>query len=394
MNSNIYTEVGYKQAHKYGNDVCGDVILTRKVKEENRTIVVLSDGLGSGIKANVLANMTASMTMNFTTLNEPVQRTADIIIQTLPVDKKRKISFASFSTADVDSNGKVRLLEYGNPKAILIKHGILCELDRRKLSILGINNVHQTLYESEFIAAEGDRLLMFSDGVSQSGIGRQDMPFGWEREEIYQYLQYLIRQNPGMSASEMASKVVNRSIGNDIFKAQDDITCSSIYFREPRKMLICTGPPYNHENDLLLADKVKSFEGTRVVCGGTTAQIISRLLNEEIEVDMLSGRMGLPPIGTMEGVNLVTEGILTIGRVEVLLEEMQQGDDLEDSPAGDILKLIREHDSIEFLVGTRVNEAHQDPSLPVELEIRRNVVKRIARLLEEKFLKKVKISFL
>jgi hypothetical protein len=51
-------------------------------------------------------------------------------------------------------------------------------------------------------------------------------------------------------------------------------------------------------------------------------------------------------------------------------------------------------DVIHFLVGTCVNIAHQDPNLPVELEIRRNVIKKIIRILEEKFLKQVKVQYL
>jgi len=65
-----------------------------------------------------------------------------------------------------------------------------------------------------------------------------------------------------------------------------------------------------------------------------------------------------------------------------------------DNPAGNIVKRIRESDMIDLMVGTRINEAHQDPSLPVELEIRRNVIKKIAFLLEDKYLKKVRLQFI
>ena len=100
----------------------------------------------------------------------------------------------------------------------------------------------------------------------------------------------------------------------------------------------------------------------------------------------------LPPLSYMEGIDLITEGILTLSKVERLLTqgipEKSQG------PANDLVNLIQNSDKITFIVGTRINVAHQDPNLPVELEIRRNVVKKIKYLLETKFLKDVEITYL
>lgn len=388
----IFIEVGSKQIQKYGNCVCGDIFLTKKVKEEQRTVTVLSDGLGSGVKANILASMTSSMALNFTLLNEPAERMADIIVNTLPIDNVRKIGFASFTIVDVDSEGNTKILEFGNPKAIVLRGSEKLLLQRKEISFVNNSKINQRLYWSEFVAQKEDRIIHFSDGVSQSGIGRKDMPFGWGHK-VEDYIKQVVRSDDTISAKEMVKRLVAQAVQNDILRPQDDITAAVMYFRKPRKMLVCTGPPYNEERDKVLAEKIRCFDGVKIICGGTTAMIVSRELKRPIEVDIFSGRKGLPPVSNMYGVDIVSEGILTIGRIVSILQDYNQSYVIEDSPAGDIIKNFLLHDEIEFMVGTRVNEAHQDPTLPVELEIRRNVIKKIASILEEKLLKKVKIQF-
>jgi len=181
---------------------------------------------------------------------------------------------------------------------------------------------------------------------------------------------------------------------NDGYISKDDTSCASIYFRQPRKLMIVTGPPYEEENDKTLGKLVKSFEGKKVVCGATTADIIARELGVEIEDNLVFEDPELPPVSHMDGIDLVTEGILTITKVTRILKDYSTSSTLGKGPADRIVKLVQQSDEIHFVIGTRVNIAHQDPNLPVDLEIRRTVVKRIARLLEEKFLKEVTIKYI
>jgi len=159
-------------------------------------------------------------------------------------------------------------------------------------------------------------------------------------------------------------------------------------------MLICSGPPYDQENDGIYAEKVKKFEGKKVLCGATTGDIIAREWGKDISDTFDFDDPELPPVSSMEGVDLITEGILTLTKVSNLLRDYNHQTQLDKGPADQIVKMILQSDEIDFIVGTRINIAHQDPSLPIELEIRRTVVKRIATILEEKFLKEVKIEFL
>lgn len=393
MKNDLFVEVGHFLRQKAGNEVCGDVFLSQKINAEKRTIIILSDGLGSGIKANILATMTASMALNFIKSNSPIEHTARIIMNTLPIDSFRKASFSSFTIIDIQEGHKVKLMEYGNPGAIIWRNGSCFEPDKTEVKIRN-NKVKQRLYTSEFNMDMNDRIIVFSDGISQAGMGRPDTPFGWGSDNLRTHLESVINDNRFISAGDLAKNIVNRAMNRDSFLARDDMSAGSVYFREPRKMLLCTGPPYKPENDRYLADSVNIFNGCKIICGGTTAQIVSRILDREVTLNMADATEGLPPDASMDGVDLVTEGILTIGRVSEFLERYDQLADDIKGPAGKIIKFFHRNDEIHFLVGTRVNEAHQDPNLPVELEIRRNVVKKIAQLLEKKFLKGTEIEYI
>ncbi|QKG79549.1 SpoIIE family protein phosphatase [Tenuifilum thalassicum] len=389
-----HVDVGCVQLSKFGAQVCGDVFLSRKIKEEERTIVAVSDGLGSGVKANVLATLTASMAVNFTLAKQPVERTARIIMQTLPVDQKRQISYATFTIADVEGSGETRIIEFDNPGWILVRNTKIVEIDKQELFIDLNDGRKRKMLLSQFKLQRDDRIVLVSDGVTQSGIGTARMPFGYGEDALKRYVCKLVKENSGISAYELARDIISKSNANDIYKPQDDITCAVIHFRNPRKLLICSGPPFNESRDKQLAEQIMSFDGRKIICGGTTSLIVSRELGIPIRVGLSIDSSGLPPISHMEGVDLVTEGILTIGKVAEILETLQDTEVYDTGPAAEIVKQMFQSDIIYLLVGTKINVAHQDPSLPVELEIRRNVMRKIARLLEDKFLKKVEIQFI
>ena len=248
---------------------------------------------------------------------------------------------------------------------------------------------------SNFNLLENDRLVMVSDGITQSGIGNAGMPFGWGNKNLQ---DFVIRKNAAsliVSASDLAKAVVKKASQNDIYKLQDDASCAVFFRRKPRQLLLCSGPPFTAAKDKFLANSVNEFKGTKILCGGTTARIISRELNREIVPEPMDKMIyGLPPAFKMDGIDLVTEGILTLDKVCQILKTLQNQDIPIEGPAASIINYMMNADVIHFLVGTCVNVAHQDPNLPVELEIRRNVIKKIICILEEKFLKQVKVQYL
>lgn len=394
MGEDFFVEVDYQQKPYEGQRICGDIFLSGKVKEENRIVVVLSDGMGHGIKASVLATLTATMALNFTKEHKEPERTAEIIMKTLPECSERKMNYSTFTIIDVEQSSKVTLLEYENPECLLIRDRKIVKPDSKNIILSSEQNCGKKMRVWSFVPVKGDRIVFCTDGVAQSGLGTPRFPFGWGMDNVGRFAIDMIKQYPQISARNLASKILNMAYRNDGFQSKDDTTCGIIYFREPRELLICTGPPYNQEDDPVLAAEVRDFKGKKIVMGATTGDIVSRELNLKIEDVFKFEDPDLPPINVMEGIDLFTEGILTLNKVEKILKAFNPNTKLGRGPADEIVKLILESDAIKIIIGTRINIAHQDPHLPVELEIRRTVVNRIAQLLEEKLLKKVGVSYI
>lgn len=394
MEKPFFIEVNSQQRNHHGERISGDVFLTENVREENRIITVLSDGMGHGVKANILATLTSTMALNFTREHKEPDLIAEIIMNTLPVCSERKISYATFSIVDIESDGRANILEYDNPRAIILRGSQPYEPDWKTVVLEKGRNAGKRLYKCTFYPSKEDRIILMSDGVSQSGMGSVPWPLGWERDNIRQYASSLVSNDPSISAATLSAKIVNMAYKHDNYEAKDDISCATLYFREPRKLLICSGPPYEEEKDGELAAMVTGYNGKVILCGGTTADIVARELNRKIVDELIFEDPELPPESFMEGIDLVTEGILTLQKVSELLKGFKNSVKLRKGPADKIVKMIMESDEINFIVGTRINVAHQDPALPVDLEIRRTVVRRIARMLEDKWLKQVTVDYI
>jgi len=393
-NNPFYVEVSCQQKNFDGERICGDVFLSKKIKEENRIIAVLSDGMGHGVKANMLSTLTATMALNFTEEHKDFQKIAEIIMNTLPVCSDRKMSYSTFTIVDIDYDGETKILEYDNPQSIILRGNKIYDPEWNCIILESEKNAGKELRICSFVPQKEDRLIICSDGITQSGLGGKKYLFGWGRENLEEYLLELVNHDKLISAPVLASKVVNLANINDEYHSKDDSSCAVIYFRQPRKLLICTGPPFDEAKDIELGEKVKNFEGKKIICGATTGDIIARELNLEIKDSFDFEDPDLPPISFMPGIDLVTEGILTLGKVTEILKNYHNSTKLTKGPADKIVKLLIESDEIDLVIGTRINIAHQDPSLPMELEIRRTVAKRIAQLLEEKFLKEVNLQFI
>jgi len=394
MSGRFYIEVANDQRNYGSERICGDVFISRKVKEENRTIAVLSDGMGHGVKANVLATLTATMAVNFAMEHKAPDKIAEIIMNTLPVCSERHMSYSTFTIVDIEHNGLTTILEYDNPQTVILRDNVPFDPGWKKMVMESEKNAGKEILSCQFEPRKEDRIIFCSDGIAQSGLGSDKFPLGWGRSSIQEYAVKLVRNTPKISAAKLAGKMVAMAHRNDGYDSKDDTSCSSIYFRKPRKLLVITGPPYEKEKDRQLGDTVRAFKGKRVVCGATTADIISRELGVDIEDNLVFEDPELPPVSYMEGFDLVTEGILTLTKVTGILKDYSPSYDLGKGPADRIVKLLKQSDEIQFIIGTRINIAHQDPNLPVELEMRRTVIKRMARLLEEKFLKEVTIQYI
>jgi len=391
----LYIDVSCKQFNCNNERVCGDVFLSKKLKEEGRSIVVLSDGLGHGVMANMLSTITATMAMNFASNYKEYDLIAETILKALPVDKEKHSSFATFTIVDIEPDGKASILEYENPQCLIFRGSELYEPQWTCMVLNVKRDIGKEIHFCTFDIQQNDRIVIFSDGVSQAGMGSNNYPAGWGVDEVHKYIKQAILRQPDINSSDLAYKVVFEAYKKDDYTSKDDISCAVLYFRQPRKLLVCTGPPSDPMKDKEFADMFKNFDGRKILCGGTTADIISRELDLKIDdTKPVQEDVDLPPMNYMEGVDLLTEGILTLTKVSNILQNYSPNYKFGKGPADKIVQMLIESDDILLLVGTKINEAYQDANIPIELEARRTIVRRIASILEEVFLKKVKIMFI
>ncbi len=391
MDSSFFIDIGSYQTQKNGEDCFGDTIYAKKIPEEQRIIGILSDGLGSGVKANILSSMTTRMAMKFMENNTDLQRASETMMDALPICQVRKISYATFSIVDSELEGKTRIFEMDNPRYIFIRNNRLFDIKGREFSSPKWKD--RKVFVSQVNNLPEDRIIFMSDGVSQAGLGNKKYPLGWGRQGCIDFVLKVLEQDPYISSSALAEKIVNEALDKETeHKAGDDISCMCLYFRKPRKLLIVTGPPFNEDKDREIAEMVADYDGKIAVCGGTTANIIERELCLKCEIDKTSFDTKIPMASKMEGIDLVTEGILTLTDAYRMLKE---GVDKNSNTASvRLVKLFLSSDKIDFVVGTKINVAHQDPNLPMELEIRRNIVKKIFRLLQSQYLKEISVRYL
>ena len=390
--ADYHIEVDLQQLKRHGQIVCGDVFHSKQIRAEGRSILVLSDGIGHGVKANVLATLTASMALNYASFHTKPEVAANIFMRALPKSLDGKESYATFTIIEIEDAGEVRIINYDNPRSILFRKGQLYNPKETQIPIRGDENAGKILRIREFTPMLEDRIIFMTDGINQSGLGSSRFPTGWGLDEIARFAENQITKDYGISATKLARKILNQASMNDSFEIRDDASCGVIYFRKPREFMLITGPPFYKIKDADFVRQIKEFPGKKIICGGTTAEIIARELNIDISIQHRFSEKSLPPAAKMEGFEIVTEGILTLGRVEEILENYTSDIRLGDSPPEEVVKLLIQHDIIHIIVGTRINWAHQDPDQPVELEIRKFVVKRIVRLLETRFFKKVTVE--
>lgn len=388
----LFWDVDFAQERKNGQNVCGDAFSSKRFPDEGRLISVLSDGLGSGVKASILASMTTTMALKFVSLHRNILKASEVIMDALPICQVRRIGYATFSIVDCNQEGRVQIIEEGNPQFFLCREGKVLSIEGQSVSSKKWKDRFLSLYD--LTLQEDDRLIFCSDGITQAGLGNKTKwKLGWKREGVIQYLNDFLQKNPSVSSRKLAQEVVKEALLKEPeVKAKDDMTCSVFHYRKRRPLLVFSGPPYNQEKDNEYALEFDLFNGKKAICGGTTANMISRELRRSLQLDLSTNRSYLPAYSHMKGVDLVTEGVLTLTQAIKYLEANPAK--LPHDGAGKLVELFLDSDQIEFMIGVRINEAHLDPDIPVELDFRRNLVKKFATILREKYFKEVTVRFI
>lgn len=369
----FFADIHTVQLNKAGEELCGDQV--RAFTGPEKTRVVLSDGLGSGVKANILATLTAEIIIRMLREDAALRDVVETIAATLPACRERGLAYATFSLVELDrGSGQFRIINFDNPPALFFHNGKWQDLAARGEEIGG----RKILIQSGRFAP-GDFLALISDGVISAGADAALNP-AWSLPKIAEFIENLFLYHPSSARSLVqASMARTRELYGD--RPADDASMVGLFLRESRRAVVFTGPPLDKSLDDVLASRVATFDGQRIVCGGTTAKIMSFYLGENVETDLSTSREDVPPMGALEGIDLVTEGILTMNRASEWIEKC--GGDANRLPAdrnGALLlaRSLLDADEITFLVGQNVNPYYQNPALPASVSIRRALVERVS----------------
>ncbi len=372
-----YYDIAYHSLNKKNEELCGDIV--EIFKTNDKTIIVLADGLGSGVKANILATMTSKIAGTMLKNGETIEETIHTILSTLPVCKERRIAYSTFGIIEIDHNtGLCKMIEYDNPPIFYIRNHKVLSIPKE------VKNVHdkQVMY-SEIVLEKNDHLTLVSDGVIHAGIGHT-LNHGWEWEHVAAFLE---RQ------TDNTSEGVNRKLLGVCKKLYDgnpgdDTTAVTFKLREPEIVHLFTGPPEDATKDKEFVKWYYKQDGLKVVCGGTAAKIVGRELDKDVATSIEYYDEDVPPIAYINGIDLVTEGVLTIRKaiekLEIFLKDESYIDFCEEDGATKLLDLLINHCThLKVYLGKAINPAHQNPSFPIELSIKINIVEQFISLLKQ-----------
>ncbi|MGE5542019.1 MAG: SpoIIE family protein phosphatase [Bacillota bacterium] len=364
--NDLLVEIGKVQLNKTGEELCGDSIEVTQTRDS--TIVVLSDGLGSGVKANILSSLTTKIASTMLKGGSNIDDVVSTLAATLPVCKVRHLAYSTFSILQVFKDGRAYLAEYDNPEVFAGgREGTRClEYVERQVG-------ERTIRESYFTLQDGDWLCMVSDGVLHAGIGGiWNLGWGWER--VGAFVHQVARQE--LPAQEFAGEIANLCSKLYGGKAGDDASVIVVKTRVPRQVTLLIGPPRDPADDPRVVARLCRPAGKKVVCGGTTGNIVARILGKKIEVDLGSSDEDVPPVGVIEGIDLVTEGMLTLVRTLGNLREQVPLSRLyfNTDGASKLTVMLLKADRVHFIVGRAINPAHQSPGVPPLLALKPQIV--------------------
>ncbi len=398
----MYYDVQYRQLNKTCEELCGDSVGWHRGEQE--TMLVLADGLGSGVKANILATLTQKIALTMFKEHLPINEVVETLAGTLPTCKVRDLAYSTFTLIRVDEDGGADIVEFDNPPTFIFRGGSPLEVERTSLTI-GKYQLAQMHVQLE----EGDYLIAASDGLVHAGIGGIE-PLGWRWEHIAEHLQAFLWQDP--EAEEVVDNLLSAAEGLYRDKVGDDTSVAVMKCRTFREVVLAIGPPTDATDDKKMAERFSTSPGVKIICGGTTAKILARELGRELTMNISHTDRELPPTGNMEGVDLVTEGVITIMHAIDELETVRlrkpraNVHDLnylygkqnyrsllrdsgrvtapaeEENPAQTLARHLRLADRVTILLGRALNPAHQNPALPVHLGLKFALVQHLTEKLK------------
>ena len=388
--NDLCADIGYKSINHIGEQLCGDHVDIVE-QGDNSTVIVLADGLGSGVKASILSTLTSKIISTMMAEGLTLEDCVETIAQTLPICSVRGVAYSTFTILNLVDNREMELIQYDNPQVILLRDGKNYEYPQSEMNIGG-----KKIYKSVIKLTENDIFITMSDGCPHAGIGLA-YNFGWKREDIIAFMETVCVNS--YTAKTLSTILIDEVDKLYAKRPGDDATACVVKIRKREPMNILFGPPSNRDDCNRMMSLFFSKEGKHIICGGTTSSIAAKYLGKPVKASLNFVRSDVPPIAEIEGVDLVTEGVITVNKVveyakdaigeNKLYEKWGFGHD----GASMICRLLfEEATDINFYVGRAVNPAHQNPDLPINFNIKMNLVEELSACLR-KMGKRIKVSY-
>ena len=388
--NDLCADIGYKSINHYGEQLCGDHVDVVEPSDDS-TVIVLSDGLGSGVKASILSTLTSKIISTMLAEGLSLEECVETIAATLPVCSVRGVAYSTFTIIHLKNNQVAELIQYDNPHAIVIRDEQVWDYPKTEMNIGG-----KKIYKSVIKLQENDIFIAMSDGCPHAGIGTA-YNFGWKREDIASFMESL--SHCGYTAKTLSTMLVDECDKLYGQKPGDDATACVVRIRKREPMNMLFGPPSNRDDADRMMSLFFSKEGKHIICGGTTSSIAAKFLRKPVKASLSFEASDVPPIAEIEGVDLVTEGVITVNKVlEYAKDYLGENKHYEhwsfkrDGASLICRLLFEEATDINFYVGRAVNPAHQNPDLPINFNIKMNLVEELSKCLK-KMGKKIKVSY-
>ena len=388
--SELCTDIGYYSLNKKGEQLCGDHVDIVE-QDENSTVIVLADGLGSGVKASILSTLTSKIISTMMAQGLSLEDCVETIAATLPICSVRGVAYSTFTIINLKNNETADLIQYDNPKVILFRNGANYDYPTTEMNIGG-----KKILSSSIKLCENDIFVAMSDGCPHAGIGSA-FNFGWKREDIIEFLEPL--SIVGYTSKTLSTILVDEC--NKLYgeRPGDDATACVVRIRKREPMNLLFGPPSNRDDCDRMMSLFFSKNGKHIVCGGTTSSIAAKFLGKPLKASINFERSDVPPIAEIEGVDLVTEGVITVNKVvEYAKDYLKNNESYEqwsykrDGASLIARMLFEEATDINFFVGRAINPAHQNPDLPINFSIKMNLVEELSKCLKQMG-KRIKVSY-
>ena len=388
--NNLCADIGCKSINHIGEQLCGDHVDIVE-QGENSTVIVLADGLGSGVKASILSTLTSKIISTMMAQGLSLEECVSTIAATLPICSVRGVAYSTFTIIHIIDNSTVELIQYDNPQIIMLRD---CEIYDYPVSEVIIGG--KKILKSNIKLRENDIFIAMSDGCPHAGIGTA-FNFGWKRDDIAEFIRSVA--HVGFTAKTLSTMLIDEC--NKLYggKPGDDATACVIRIRKREPMNILFGPPSHRDDCDRMMSLFFSKEGKHIICGGTTSSIAAKYLGKEVKTTLKFERSDVPPIAYIDGVDLVTEGVITINKVlEYAKDALGDNEEYahwsvsQDGASLICHMLFEEATDINFYVGRAINPAHQNPDLPINFNIKMNLVQELSECLR-KMGKRIKVSY-